>query len=60
VHPSANGFEVDPPRSLFRVPLELGGDVTQDGQRFLLAVRPEGDQEQPLTLVTAWPAGLRR
>lgn len=60
VHPSANGFEVDPPRSLFRVPLALGGDVTQDGQRFLLAVRPEGDQEQPLTLVTAWPAGLRR
>jgi serine/threonine protein kinase len=60
VHASATGFAVDPPRSLFRVPLALGVDVTQDGQRFLLAVRPDDEQEQPVTLVTGWPAGLKR
>jgi Tol biopolymer transport system component len=60
VHASATGFAVDPPRSLFRVPLALGVDVTQDGQRFLVAVRPDDEQEQPVTLVTGWPAGLKR
>jgi serine/threonine protein kinase len=59
VHASANEFEVDPPRPLFRVPLSQGGDVAQDGQRFIFALRAEDDQELPLTLVTNWPAGLK-
>ena len=31
-----------------------------DGQKFLLAVQSEDEEEQPLTLVTNWPAGLKR
>ena len=60
VHTSAGSFDVDPPRALFRVPLAIAGDVTQDGQRFLFAVRPDDEQELPLTLVTSWSAGLKR
>ena len=37
-----------------------GAAWTQDGQRFLFAVGPDDEQEQPLTLVTNWPAGLNR
>jgi Tol biopolymer transport system component len=60
VHASANAFEVDPPRTLFRIPLAVSGSVTQDGQRFLFAIRPDDEQELPLTLITHWPAGLKR
>ncbi len=60
VHASASSFVVDPPRALFRIPLAVTGAVTQDGQRFLFAIRPDDEQELPLTLVTNWAAGLRR
>jgi hypothetical protein len=60
VHAAAGTFEVDPPRRLFRAPQAIGGDVTPDGQKFLIAIRSEEDEEQPVTLVTNWPAGLKR
>jgi Tol biopolymer transport system component len=53
-------FEADAPRLLFPEPLMVDGTVTPDGRRFLLAVRPETDQNLPVTLVTNWMSGLRR
>jgi eukaryotic-like serine/threonine-protein kinase len=60
VHASAGIFEVDPAQSLFRASQAMAVDVMPDGQKFLLAVRSEEEEEQPLTLVTNWPAGLKR
>jgi eukaryotic-like serine/threonine-protein kinase len=60
VRSTASAFEADTPRPLFRVPLALAGDVTRDGQRFLMITRPEDEQQEPLTLVTNWSAGLKR
>ncbi len=60
VRSTAATFVADTPRPLFRVPLALAADVTRDGQRFLVVMRPEDEQQEPLTLVTNWPAGLKR
>jgi serine/threonine protein kinase len=60
VRASGATFEVDAPKLLFTEPLMVDGTVTPDGRRFLLGVRPEADQDLPLTLVTSWPAGLKR
>jgi hypothetical protein len=53
-------FEADTPRPLFREPLLMDASLTSDGQRFLLAVRPEDNRDLALTLVTNWPTGLNR
>jgi hypothetical protein len=60
VRAAATTFEVDTPRTLFRNPLALDGVVTSDGQRFLLALRPEEEQDLPITLVTNWPEAKTR
>ncbi len=52
-------FEADTPHTLFRAPLAVSVDVAADGQRFLIGMRPEDDQNLPLTLVTNWPAALK-
>jgi hypothetical protein len=38
----------------------MDASLTSDGQRFLLAVRPEDNRDLALTLVTNWPTGLNR
>lgn len=58
VRSSAGAFQVDTPQPLFRIPLSLAAEVTPDGQRILLAVRPE-EEDVPVTLVTN-AAGLKR
>jgi hypothetical protein len=35
-------------------------DVTADGQRFLVALQPEGRSGIPLTVVMNWDAGLKK
>jgi serine/threonine protein kinase len=59
VRTTGAAFEADTPRLLFHAPLAVSIDVTSDGQRFLMGVRPEDEQSPPLTLVTNWPAGLK-
>jgi dipeptidyl aminopeptidase/acylaminoacyl peptidase len=60
VRTTGSVFEADAPRTLFHAPLAVSMDVTADGQRFLVGMRPEDDQNLPLTLVTNWPAALKR
>ena len=49
---TANGFEAAAPRVLFEVPSAIGragsclGDVTADGERFLMVKGPEGPGPQ--------------
>jgi hypothetical protein len=71
VKSTAGGFERETPKPLFETHrlassfLSTTGigytyDVTHDGQRFLGVVLAEGNNTQPLTLVTNWPAGLKK
>ena len=53
-------FAAETPRLLFRIPRTTSGDVTADGQRFLMTVRATDDDDLPVTLVTNWPAVLKR
>ena len=47
------------PKPLFRAPVRFGYyDVTPDGQRFLVNVRPEQEEIPPITLVLNWVKGL--
>jgi hypothetical protein len=44
---TANGFEAAAPRMLFEVPASVGwGDVSADGERFLMVKGPEGPGPQ--------------
>ncbi len=45
---------------LFDVSLALAGDISADHNRFLLAVSPNARQNEPITLVTNWPATLHK
>jgi hypothetical protein len=64
VKSTPGGFERETPKPLFETHLTTGlgttYDVTRDGQRFLGVVLVEGNNTQPLTLVTNWPAGLKK
>ena len=54
-------LEAGVPRQLFTVPLDVGWDVTGDGQRLALAV-PEVQQaaQAPITVVLNWQARLKK
>ena len=59
-----NTIDVGAVRPLFRF---IGGssgytryDVSSDGQHFLVAVPPEQKSSQPVTLITNWPAALKK
>jgi hypothetical protein len=69
VKSTAGGFERETPKPLFEThwlaSFSAAGiaytyDVTRNGQRFLGVVLAEGNNTQPLTLVTNWPAGLKK
>ena len=63
VRPAGALIEVGPARLLFDLKQSLTSamDVTGDGQRFLVALRPDSrrDDEAPLTVVVNWPSILR-
>ena len=49
------------PKPLFKVLVRFGYyDVTADGQRFLVNVRPEQEEIPPITLVLNWAEGLQK
>ena len=48
------------PIPLFDISLALAGDVSADHNRFLLAISPNARQNEPITLVTNWPATLHK
>ena len=52
------GIRAETPRELFNAQF-FGYDVPADGQRFLLVPGPLGQEEQTLTVVSHWQAGLR-
>ncbi len=55
-----SSVEIGAPRLLFRDPLAVGGDITSDGERFLLAREPVRKIEEPVTIATNWMALLRK
>ncbi|HET6373649.1 MAG TPA: protein kinase, partial [Candidatus Polarisedimenticolia bacterium] len=51
-------FVADSPRPLFKAAASVDGDVSADGERALLVIRPEEARSLPVTLITNWTAGL--
>jgi len=60
VEERADGLAISNPRVLFANPRVSSFDVTQDGKRFLVQMNPEEAETPPLTMVTNWPALLRK
>ncbi len=60
VKASPSGLEVGPPKKLFKVPSATAVAITPDGERFLLAVLPQGTAAPRVALVTNWTAGLEK
>jgi eukaryotic-like serine/threonine-protein kinase len=59
------GFHAGPPEPLFKVPAGFSragplGEVSPDGQKFLLALPKGGDVRQEFTVVTNWDSMYRR
>ncbi len=54
------GFEAGVPRPLFKAEGSEGGDVSPDGQHFLLIVRPEGTKTPSVMYVSNWAGGLKK
>ena len=57
---AGSSFEAEPPRLLFRDTAVVGGDVSRDGQRFLLARTTAKQTGGGITLVTNWMNTLKR
>jgi Tol biopolymer transport system component len=60
VKAGAGGLEAGVPKQLFRAEGSEGGDVSPDGQRFLLIVRPEGTKTPSVMFVSNWTGGLKK
>ncbi|HEV8337424.1 MAG TPA: protein kinase [Candidatus Polarisedimenticolia bacterium] len=60
VRASGASLDFDAPRLLFRMKATLGGDITADGERLILAVGPEMEKEIPISILSHWPALLNR
>jgi hypothetical protein len=61
--PGSPGFHAGLPKVLFIGPagtLEGAWDVTQDGERFLIAAPSSQSVQAPFTVVLNWPALLNR
>jgi len=52
-------FEIKKVASLFG-PVTTGYDVSDDGQKFLVLVHPDGETGGPLTVVQNWTVGLKK
>jgi len=48
------------PKPLSLLPHATNGDITPDGQRFILEIPSEADEERPVTLVFNWAGGPGR
>jgi eukaryotic-like serine/threonine-protein kinase len=59
VKAAAGGLEIGNPKILFKLPPTEVGATAWDGQRFLLAVRPERSAISRVALLTNWTAGLK-
>jgi hypothetical protein len=59
VKAAAGGLEIGSPKMLFKLPPTEMGATAWDGQRFLLAVRPERSAISRVALLTNWTAGLK-
>jgi dipeptidyl aminopeptidase/acylaminoacyl peptidase len=53
-------LEIDTPRTLLHFLGPNDFDVTADGQRFLALVSPGGSTDSNLTVVSNWPAALKK
>ncbi len=60
VKTEAAGLQTGVPKVLFKAASVETDDITPDGERFLMAVHPEGAQNTSITLVSNWTAGLKR
>ncbi|HEY3204124.1 MAG TPA: hypothetical protein VGL03_10730, partial [Thermoanaerobaculia bacterium] len=58
VREGPSGLEIGAPKTLFKLPQANAIAITPDGERFLLAARPEGGAAPRVALVTNWTAGL--
>ena len=54
-----NGIEFGPQQTLFTPPAVTGGDLSRDGQKYLVTVSEESAASQTLTVVLNWAAGLQ-
>jgi eukaryotic-like serine/threonine-protein kinase len=59
VKAAAGRLEIGSPKMLFKLPPTEMGAAAWDGQRFLLAVRPERSAISRVALLTNWTAGLK-
>jgi Tol biopolymer transport system component len=64
VRETASGLEIDTPRELFSTTATPNPytpyDVTADGQRFLVQEPAAGGNDNPLTVIVNWQAGLKQ
>ncbi len=60
VHAAPAGLEVGPPKKLFKVPSASALTITPDGERFLVALLPQGSAAPRVALVTNWTAGFEK
>ena len=60
VKAGAAGFEAGVPKPLFKAEGSEGGEVSPDGQRFLVIVRPEGTKTPSVMYISNWPGALKK
>jgi dipeptidyl aminopeptidase/acylaminoacyl peptidase len=60
VRADASGFDMSPPKTHFRIPRSLIGAITPECDRLLIAVLPQGGQISSISLVSNWPALLKK
>jgi hypothetical protein len=57
---STPAFRADIPKRLFAMSTNPPWIPTPDGQRFLVAMAPQRDVQEPVTIVLNWESGLKR
>jgi Tol biopolymer transport system component len=60
VHAGPGAFEMSPPKTLFRIPRSQIGTATGDCNQILISVLPQADQVSSISLVSNWPALLKK
>ncbi len=60
VKAGAGAFEAGAPKVLFKAEGSQGGDISPDGKRFLVIMRPEGTKTPSIMFVSNWLRGLER
>jgi serine/threonine protein kinase len=61
VNSNGSAFQPGVPKQLFAAPVNTGWDVTADGKRFFMAVRPnQKATDEPITVLLNWQAELKK